>query len=159
MTKVQLKEAVLNKAVELKASKKLQEALAELLEQYAERANRDTIKRDKFITVDGEEYAWCIRHEVYEPITNFKDTIKSDKRVVACKLAYKHFDEIGKVITKLNKQMLADAVDGKNVTKLAKQIEHSKEIRAGRYNWADNAKQYPDIEGYIYDESKFIKED
>jgi len=156
MTKVQMKNEALSLIAKHKASAKLTAALTELFEEFVQTANRDTVKREQDIVVDGNEYRWCNRHEVYEPITNFKDTKKT---TVACKLAAHHWFQLGKEIKTLNDSLMAKAMEGEDVQEEAVKLKELKEIRGGRYSFEANALQYPDMEDYIYDESKFIKEE
>lgn len=153
MTKIQMKNEALRLAAEFKAKPQFVEALTELLEQYASNAKLDTVKREKNIVVDGREYTWCNRHEVYEPSTNFKND-KAD----CCVLADKAWKQLSKEVRQLEESLTAKAIEGADVQGLALQLKELRELRGGRYNFEGNALQYPDIEGYIYDESKFIKE-
>ncbi len=141
--------------VEHKANKALTAALTELFEQYSATVKSDTIQREKHIKVDGKDYTWCNRHEIYEPSTNFKDDKKS---TVACKLASTHWFYLGKEIKALEDKLMRDAMAGENVSEIAKQIVEMKEIRGGRYDFEANKLQHPDIEDYIYDEEMFITE-
>ena len=156
MTKAQLREQGIALLAEHKAPKALKEKITELLEEFAKTANKDTVKREVDIVVDGNEYRWCNRHEVYEPITNFKDTKKT---TVACKLASHHWFQLGKEIKTLNDELMAKAIEGKDVSELATKLNEMKEIRGGRYDFEANATQYPDIQDYIYDDDKFIQDE
>lgn len=156
MTKVQLREAGIALLTEHKANKGLTTAITELLEEFAKTANKDTVKRDVDIVVDGNEYRWCNRHEVYEPITNFKDTKKT---TVACILASTAWFNLGKEIKTLTDELMDRATKGENVAELATTLNEHKEVRGGRYDFEANALQFPEIEGYIYDQEKFIADE
>jgi hypothetical protein len=140
-----------NQAMELltahKANKKLSEALTALFDEYAKTSKKETVQRETEITVDGNEYRWCNRHEVYEPITNFNDK-KPD-----CKLAHLKWAEMGKEVKRLNDKLMAMALEGEDVQEIASEFKLAKELRAGRYNFEDDALQYPEIEDFIYDKN------
>ncbi len=154
MTKNQLKVAVLNTAVSHKAGKKFLSELTVLMEEFAQNANRDTVKRDKVLTIDGETYIWCNRHEVYEPKMNFKTETSPE-----CKLGHKHWTNLSKQVKDLTDQLMAKAVAGEDVKDIAKELEDTKAIRGGRFDFDANALQYPDLENYDYDSDNFVKED
>ena len=139
---------------ENKASKKLSAAVLALLEEYSKTSNRDTKQRDKNIEVDGIEYRWCNRHEIYEPTTNFK---QKD----ACKLAVKlwsHYgSEIKKLQTRIDVELDMDELDTNEIKSLNTQIKAMKENRGGRYDFEANQLQFPDVAEYNYDISSFIE--
>ena len=156
MTKNQLKTAGIELLLAHKANAKLTSAITELLEEFAKTSNKDTVKREVDIEVNGINYRWCNRHEVYEPATNFKDMKPT---TVACKLAATFWFNLGKEIKTMNDELMDKAIKGEDVSELAVKLNEAKEFRGGRYNFEANALQFPDIENFIYDESHFIKED
>jgi len=140
-----------------KANKKLSAAVLELLESYSKTAKLDSKKRDKNITIDGTDYRWCNRHEVYEPTTNFK---QKD----ACKLAVKVWAAYGTEINKIKAKLDAERdIGGLTDAELAtmlreddvlkKEIRERKEIRGGRYDFEAGQLQYPEIAEYNYDKT------
>lgn len=143
MTKVEMKNTAMGILGEHKAPKALTAALTELFEQYASNSKMDTVKRPKHIKVDGVDYTWCNRHEVYELSTNHKNPRD-------CVVANKHWSYLGKAVTKLNDELFAAAMAGEDTKELALQLKEAKELRAGRYNLEANELQYADIEGYTY---------
>lgn len=150
MTKTQMKNAALELMEAHGANKKLSAALTALFDEYAKTSKKETVKRETEITVDGNEYRWCNRHEVYEPITNFSGK-KPD-----CKLATLVWSEHGKKVKQLNDKLMDMAMNGEDVQEIAAELKAAKEIRSGRYNFEDDAAQYPEIEDFIY--SKNIAE-
>lgn len=156
MTKVQLKNTAIELMLDNKASKKLTEAVTELLEAYTTSAKIDTVKRAKNIELNGETYTWCNRHEVYEVSTNFKKDTDA-----ACKLANKKWQYIGHMVNAADKA-LEEALEAQNyddMPDLHKAAKDAKAIRAGRYTFADDALQFADIEGFNYEEDDIIQED
>jgi len=145
---------------EHKASKKLSTAVLALLEEYSKTSKKDTVQREKNITLDGTEYRWCNRHEVYEPTTNFK---QKD----ACKLAVKAWAAFGARLKKLQAslevehdmeiltdQEKLDVLSSDDLLK--KEIKELKEVRGGRYDFEGNQLQFPEIPGYNYDAGSFL---
>jgi len=137
-----------------KASKKLSAAVLELLETYSKTSKVDSIIRDKNITVDGTEYRWCNRHEIYEPTTNFK---QKD----SCKLAVKVWSDYGsrikKVQVRLDVELDMDDLDVVEIKSLNVELKTLKENRGGRYEFEGNQTQFPEIPEYNYDTTSFIE--
>ena len=156
MTKVQLKNEVLNTLVAKKANKALTEAITELLELYTKTSNKDTVKRAKVIEVDGITYVWCNRHEFYEPETNFK-TQKSAE----CKLGTKHWSNLTKQVHELEGKLTTalDQEDYEAAGTINRDLKALKETRGGRYSFEANKLQYPELEGYDYEVEHFITEE
>ena len=150
MTKNQMKNEVLAALTEHKANKKLTEALIELLEEYASKASKGSDKREKVITIDGSEYVWCNRHEIYEPSYNFK-SLKAD----CCKLGHVVWANYGKQIKEaqehLDALLAAEEFDIDGIRETNDTLTTLKEVRGGRYNFADNALQFAEVESYNYD--------
>lgn len=162
MTKIQMKNEALSLMAANKANVKLTKALTELFEAFVATSNRDTVKREKVIMVDKVEFVWCNRHEVYEPSTNFKtesDRKGGTKFQDACILATKHWGELGKGVKTLTDELMIKATAGEDVQEVALKLNEAKATRGGRYSFEANALQYPDLENFIYDEAKFVKED
>lgn len=157
MTKIQLKNAVFAELETNKANAKLTAAITAIMEEYTLRANGDTVKREKTIEKDGNMYVWCNRHEVYEPQTNFKRAKTPSGFADECTLALLVHRELSKEIKTLNDSLMAKAIEGEDIQEIAVELKEKKEIRAGRYSWEANDLQYPDIEGYISDITKFIQ--
>ena len=154
MTKVQMKNEVLAALTEFKANKGLTKAVVELLEEYASKATKGAEKRDKIITIDGDEFVWCNRHEVYEPSYNFKNN-KAD----CCRLGHLVWAAYGKHIKEaqdhLDALLEADNYDVVEIKASSHNVKELKELRGGRYNFEDNVLQFPEIEGYNYDKLIF----
>ena len=131
-----------------KASKKLSAAVLELLETYSKTAKLDSKKRDKNIIINGTDYRWCNRHELYEPTSNFK-------QADACKLAVKvwsaHGAEIKKFQARLDSELDMEDLDIVEIKTLNTQLKERKEIRGGRYDFEGSQLQFPDIAEYNYD--------
>jgi len=157
MTKVQLRNEALELLVTHKASKKLSDAVTELLEQFVKTSRKDTVKRDKVITIDNIEYAYCNRHEVYEVITNFKKE-KNDRISDECLLAITVHRDLTKQLKVLNDELMTKAINGEDVSELAKDIKNLKEIRGGRYDYEANSLQFAEVKDYNYD-SKHITDE
>ena len=138
MTKKQLSNALVELAAGYKVPKEFIEKMNKTLDEFNSRANRDAEKREKFITVDGKDYQWCLRHQVYEPVTNFKPNSKYSD----CKLAMKSWAAKGKVVAKLQKELLEKAAAGEDVQEVAQNLKEAKELRAGRYNQEDDWNQF-----------------
>lgn len=154
MTKLQMTAAVESVLAQHKAKPALTEAMMELLEEYASSNKGATNKITQDVTIDGVEYRWCNRHEIYEPIVNFAN---NKKTTVCCKLGAKHWAELGKEIKALNDDLMAKALEGEDVSQLAKELNEKKEIRGGRYSWEGTAMMYPEVADYIYGEENYIK--
>ena len=158
MTKVQIKNEVLAALTEHKANKKLTEALVELLEEYASKATKGSEKRDKVITIDGDEFVWCNRHEIYEPSYNFK-TNKSD----CCKLGHMVWANYGKQIKEaqehLDALLTSEEFDIDGIRATNDKLVELKELRGGRYNFDDNALQFAEVESYNYSKDIFHNPD
>lgn len=166
MTKNQMKLAALEIMKANKANKALTAELTELFEEFAKTSNNDTVKRPKIIEVDGVEYAWCNRHEVYEPATNFKRNNKQKDGTMGyateCNLAAAAWRDLSKLLNEA-KEHLQVAIDDENyqvLPELNKKVKELTAQRGGRYSYEANALKYPDCEGYIYNEDgkTFIKE-
>jgi len=140
---------------EHKASKKLSTAVLALLEEYSKTSKKDTTIREKNIVVDGIDYRWCNRHEVYEPTTNFK---QKD----ACKLAVKAWAAFGarlkKLQTSLEVELELESPSIDDIKSLGKEIKELKETRGGRYDFEGSQLQFPDISGYNYDSASFLSD-
>ena len=152
MTKKQLKTEVIKALEANKASKKLSEAVIALLEEYTKTKSAKE-KIEKTITIDGQKYIYCNRHEVYEPAENF-----SSDKAPECKLAKAYWSDLSKQIHKLE-DSLAKALDEENfeeAAKLNKELKELKALRGARYNWEDNAKAYPEIDDYDYDSTHYL---
>jgi len=154
MTKIQMKNEALALLTEHKANKKFTESMTALLEAYTASAKKDTFIREKLITMNGVELQWCNRHEVYEVTRNFKND-KSPE----CKLAAKHWGELGKQVKALNDKLMAKALEGEDIQEIAVELKELREIRAGRFDMAGNVLQYADVAGYDYDAIAFTDED
>jgi len=144
MTKTQMNTAAQALLVEHKASKKLSEAVIALLQEYAESSNKSVDKRERDITIDGVEYHWCNRHEIYEVATNFK-------KPHDCTLSVVHWNFLGKAVAELTAKLMKDAEDGKDVSTTAKSLREAKELRAGRYDVEANMLQHAEVKDYAYD--------
>ncbi len=153
MTKVQIKNAALELATTHKANKALTAALTELFELYTKTGKMDTVKRDKLITIKGQEYQWCNRHEIYEPLENFKND-KSPE----CKLATKYWNFLGSKVkdiqVKLDATIEAEKFD--EIKDIKHELDEAKAIRAGRFVREANALQFADIENYLYSEENCL---
>jgi len=150
MTKTQLKTEALNLLNEHKANKKLVEAITTLMASYtASKSNK--VIREKMITIDDEQFVWCNRHEVYEPIINFSKGEKSD----CCILAHTVWNDLGKQVTKLSDDLTTKAIEGEDVQEIAAELKSKKELRGGKYNFIDDKVKFPEIENYIYDDKLF----
>ncbi len=147
MTKVQIKNAALELVVSHKANKALTAALTELFELYTTTGKMDSVKRDKLITIKGQDYQWCNRHEIYEPLENFK-TDKSPE----CKLATKYWSYLGTKVKDIQAKFDA-AIEAEKLNELKgikHELDEAKAIRGGRFDRAANALQFADIENYFY---------
>ena len=148
MTKVQMKNTAIELMAANKANKALTEAITELMETYVASANRDTVKREREIEIDGTTYRWCVRHEAYEPTTNFR----TDKDNY-CRLAVKVWSHLGKLVNEASDTREA-AIETQNydaLPALTEALNKAKEIRGGRYNYEDNKTQFPEVADYQYD--------
>ena len=163
MTKVQMNAAAQALLVEHSANKELTAAMTELFEQYMATAKGGTEKREKVIMHEGEEYVWCNRHEVYEPAINFlkeSDRKGGQKYRNCCTLGEAYVKYLTTVINDMAGK-LTTAIDNEDYAaakELNTEIKETKERRAGRYNFDDNALQFPDVKNYLYDASLFIKD-
>ena len=150
MTKVQMKNEVLAALSSHKANKGLTTAITELLEQYASKASKGAEKRAKLITVDGVDYIWCNRHEMYEVSNNFK-TEKSD----CCKLGHVVWVYYGRLVKEAQEELdillAADDMDVVAIKAANNELKSIKELRGGRYNFDENELQFPEVEMYNYD--------
>ncbi len=166
MTKVQMKNEALNLLVANKANQKLTAALTELFEAFVKTSNKDTVQRDKIIMANGIEMVWCNRHEVYEPSTNFKMNNKAKDGTMGyapeCNLAATAWRALSAQLNEA-KEALQAAIDGENYEALPQLNITAKDLtaqRGGRYSYEANALQFPEIEGYTYNENDlFITED
>ena len=156
MTKAQMNA----KATELlsahKANKALTKAMTALFDEYMKTAKGTAEKREKLITVDGNEYQWCNRHEVYEPLVNFAEGKKGNG---SCKLAAVAWNNLSRQVREIEGK-LSKALDDEDFEAAAavnKELKSLKDIRAGRYDFDANALQFPDIEDYDYDYNHFIQ--
>ena len=138
------------------ATKKLTTAVLELLETYGKTSNRDTKQRDKNITLDGVDYRWCNRHEIYEPTTNFK---QKDSCRLAVKLWSHYGTELKKLTNRLDVEIDMDELDTVVIKGLNEDIKTLKENRGGRYDFESNQLQFPDVTEYNYDNSMFYTDD
>jgi len=156
MTKVQLKSEAIELLVANKANKALTTAITELMESYAKTANRDTVKRDRIIEIEGDTYHWCNRHEVYEPSSNFRT-----EKEVACILANKKWQALGKMVNDADaaRETAIESQNYEALPELTAKLKEIKEIRTGRYNHDDDALQFPDIVEYNYESDDYIKEE
>ena len=153
MTKATMKNEALALLTTHKANKKLTEALTELFEQYAKNGKLDSVKREKLINVKGINYQWCNRHEVYEPLENFKND-KSPE----CKLATKYWTFLGTKVKDIQGK-LDKAIDDEKydtIKDIKKELDEAKALRGGRYDFEANHLQFPDIADYFYSQDNFI---
>ena len=152
MTKVQLKNEVLKALEEHKANKKLSEALTALLDEYTKTKSTKE-KIEKVITIGDTKYIYCNRHEVYEPADNF-----ASEKAPECKLAKAYWSDLTKEVHKLETELqkALDEEDFEAAAKLNKELKELKALRGARFNWEENAKAYQDVEGYDYDNSKYL---
>ena len=163
MTKVQLKESILSTLTDNNASKKLSAAVIELLEQYTATKSA-TPKREKVITVDGAEFAYCTKHNVYEPVTNFgmESDRKGGKRYNdGCRLANLVWKNHTKEINQGKKELsnALDAEDYESAAKLNKEIKSLELQRGGRYAYEQDMLNHVGIEDYNYNDEDFIAVD
>ncbi len=85
---------------------------------------------DKFISFDGTDYQWCNRHEVYEPLTNFKPNQP------ACKLAVRVWGQLTKQVNtaKTELQALIDAGDFDKLPAANEAMKKIDAIRGGKFD-------------------------
>jgi len=153
MTKVQIKNAVLSALTDHKAKAALTEQITELLELYASKATKGAEKRDKVIDVEGVEYVWCNRHEVYEVSTNFK-TNKADCCLLAHKVWVNYGTQIKTAQDALDAVIAAEDYEAIKPANIV--LQDLKELRGGRYNFEDNKLQFAELENFDYDVSNHI---
>ena len=154
MTKVQLRNEVLNTLVAHKANKNLAEAITELMNSYT--ATKVKEQRPKVIEVEDTKYIWCNRHEIYEPAGNFKN-----EKSAECKVASKRWSDLTKEVHKIEAQ-LQEALDNEDYElagETNKTLKAAKEARGGKFSYENDMLEYPEIEGYDYEAEHFIKED
>ena len=142
MTKPQLRDTVLSTLSEHNADKELTDAIAKLLQEYTA---TKTTRKEKFITIDDNQYQWCVRHQKYEPLQNFKSEKERD-----CMIAYKRWTDLGKIVKEKEKAFL-EATKGDDIDLIhqaRKELADAKTARAARYNIEDDyqeySKDYPD---------------
>ena len=143
MTKLQLTNAVQAALINHNANAELTESINDILSKF-----KSNSKRDKVITVDGQTYVWCNRHERYEVSENFK-TEKNPE----CILATKRWADYGKQI-KIAKDNIASAIDAERydeLKSLKKIVDDLTATRAGRFDFDQDRIDFPEIEGYNYD--------
>ena len=137
-----------------KANKKLSIAVLALLEEFSKKSKLDTTIRNKNITLDGNDYRWCNRHEVYEPVSNFKEKD-------SCKLAVSSYRFQTKNIKTLSaaKDKMIEEGEMENVQAKHTEIKLLMETRGARYDFEANKLQFPEIADYIYDQDKFLTDE
>ena len=147
MTKVQMKAQALELMTSHKANKKLTEAMTALFEEYAKNSKLDSVKREKLIDIKGTTYQWCNRHEIYEPLENFKND-KSPE----CKLATKYWTYLGAKVKTIQEKLDKAIEDEKydTIKDIKHELDQAKALRGGRYDREGNELQFPDIENYLY---------
>ncbi len=161
-----MKNEALNLMKANKAKPELTAALTELFEAFMKTSNKDTVQRDKIIMVNGSEMVWCNRHEVYEPSTNFKMNNKAKDGTMGyapeCNLAATAWRALSAQLNEA-KEKLQAAIDDANYEALPELNTIAKDLtaqRGGRYSYEANALQFPELEGYTYNENDtFVAED
>ena len=76
---------------------------------------------------------WCNKHEVYEPVEEFTYYEKTTRYHPACKVAVKHWNDLTKVIKKMEKENMDIINAGGDIQAHIIQIESLKTERAGVY--------------------------
>jgi hypothetical protein len=125
-----------------KAPKALKTEMATILDNFVA-SKAESKKLPKVIVVDGVEYTWCTRHELYEKSTN----IVNGRDCIA---ANKHWTALGKEVKRLNDELLKAATAGEDVQEIAQELKAAKETRSSRYNLEESEK-YVDAETTEYD--------
>jgi len=149
MTKTQLKSTALELLVAHKANKQLTAAISALMEEYSSKKSADKI--EKFLTIDGQNYVWCNRHEIYEIETNFKNN-GTDKSTVACELAAAYWLQLSKDVRE-HEKLLSEALDAEDYAvakELNAKLKDLKATRSGKYDFTKNAQLHPEVKGYDY---------
>ena len=153
MTKIQIKNTALDLLVANKAKPALLKAMTELFEEYAKNGKLDSVKRDKLISIKGSTYQWCNRHEIYEPLENFKND-----KAPECKLATKYWSYLGTKVKEIQGKLDKTIEDEKFdlIKDIKHELDEAKALRGGRYNRSDNQSQFPEIADYFYSDENCI---
>jgi len=82
---------------------------------------------------DEIEHKWCIRHENYEPLTEW--TIpNSGKLDASCDVAVTQWKEFTKIVKKAEKAMMEN-IDNSKAAELMTKWQIAKNIRSGKYTY------------------------
>jgi protein-arginine kinase activator protein McsA len=148
MTKSELIAQINETLVANKANKTLTAAIQAVLDEYKP---SKAAKREKVIEIDGTEYVWCTRHEVYEIAENFTKDSKGYHN--GCKLTDYKVAHYTKIINELQKALTEalDNEDFESASKINKDLKELKLIRGSKYNLENDIKEFPEVQGYNYE--------
>jgi hypothetical protein len=140
---------------EYKADKALQEAITKILNDY--KSSSSSNKKDEIaqlIEIDGVNYAWCNKHNLYEVADNFaKNKKRANGYHVNCKLSDARWHDISKQIKTANDNLHKAIAEKKwsEVEKFDKEISELKIKRNAIYNIEDDKKAFKEIDSYNYE--------
>ncbi len=145
MTKLQMIESVNTLVGETpKLNKAFKESLESLLNDYKSSSNKkDEIAQ--IIEIDGDRYAWCNKHEIYEITDNFRKGKSPREFQVLCKAAESELKAITKLIHVQDLIMLDDDVTPELAFEALKEKKSLDVQRKGKYSIdsrPDEVKEY-----------------